>query len=473
MARPATGQVEWRKGKDGIEAWHVRVTLSKNDRPWVAIPNVAREDEAGALVKGKQISDRMRARGAVRASAGLSASEWYRDYYAAAEKGHVGRKNRGRPQAAIDGRRSRFATWIEPLLGTLPMAAPREVVAERLRGLVKLLDEQVRIRAAFYRGERGRDDKTGRKPGLSAKSAAAVWGEVTSGFREACSSKIDALRVRTQGDDPTRGVLPPESADDREQAALFPSEVVKLLACELVPLARRRVYAVAIYTGMRRGELERLRAGDVDFDHDVIRVRGTKTIAAKRTIPIEPELRPLLLALVAEDEARKELERAEGTEPTEAPLLDVPRADGKGGAADITRADLERAEVTRADLTRDDDTHMPYTFHGHRHTCITHWAVAGRGELFLLTAGGHTDVEMTKRYLAQASSLSAKFGTPHPPIPASLLGENPPEVKAAKRHGAYPTPDDKKQKSQILAGSGSNSHGRFATPVGIEPTFPT
>jgi hypothetical protein len=100
-------------------------------------------------------------------------SEWFKRYYEAAEKGHVGRKNRGRPQAAIEGRRSRFTTWIEPVLGTLPMAT---VKAEDLRKLVKRLDEEVRDRAAFYRGELVRDDKTGRKPGLSAKSAGERLG---------------------------------------------------------------------------------------------------------------------------------------------------------------------------------------------------------------------------------------------------------------------------------------------------------
>jgi hypothetical protein len=38
-------------------------------------------------------------------------------------------------------------------------------------------------------------------------------------------------------------------------------------------------------------------------------------------------------------------------------------------------------------------------------------------EKFGVQAGGHTDVTMTKRDLAAASSLSAKFGTPHPPLP--------------------------------------------------------
>lgn len=424
MPRKATGQVEWRKGKDGLEAWHVRVTLSKNDRPWVPMPKIPREDEDAAHVKGAEVSARMRGRGVVRASTAETVSEWFKRYYDAGEKGLVGRKNRGRPQAAIDDRRARFKNWIEPVIGTEPMAT---VTSEKLRRVVQRLDDQIRIRGEFYRGECARHEDTGKKPGLSPKSAASVWGELTSGFKEACSSKRDDLRARK--DNPALGVQPPNAGEEREQAALYPSEVVALLSCELIPLARRRCYAVAIYTGMRRSELERLEAGDVDFEHDTIRVRGTKTNAAKRVIPIEATLRPLLEILVRE--------AGEGI------VLEVPRADGKGGAADLVKRDLERAELTRAELWRDDDVHMPFTFHGLRHTCITHWAVAGRGELFLLTAGGHTDVTMSKRYLAQAASVSAKFGTPHPTLPAVLVGvEVPPETdpteneKAGKRHRA-------------------------------------
>jgi hypothetical protein len=65
---------------------------------------------------------------------------------------------------------------------------------------------------------------------------------------------------------------------------------------------------------------------------------------------------------------------------------------------------------------------MPFTFHGLRHTAITHWAMAGKSQLFLLTVAGHMDVTMTKKYLGKAASVSAKFGTPHPPLPANILG---------------------------------------------------
>jgi integrase len=165
---------------------------------------------------------------------------------------------------------------------------------------------------------------------------------------------------------------------------------------------------VAIYTAMRRSELERATVEDVDFEHERITVRGSKTDAAYREVPIEPTLLPLLKKIVKE--------------VTTGPLLEVPSGQGTNGTADLMKADLERAKLTRPALYRDDAHMMPFTFHGLRHTAITHWSMAGRSQLFLLTVAGHMDVTMTKKYLGKAASVSAKFGTPHPPLPASILG---------------------------------------------------
>lgn len=348
-------------------------------------------------------------------------TKWFGRYYDYAETGEVGKKNQGKPQVSARDRRDRFRVWLEDRIGVLQMT---EVTAEHLRAVVKMLDDQIRLRIRFYEEGEGAEkvERGGkmRKPGLSSKSASHIWSEITSGFKEAVSSKIDDLRILAEN--PALGVQPPIRTKLREQEALFPSEVVQLLSCEAIPLERRQLYAVAIYTAMRRGELERMTVEDIDFDHERITVRGSKTDAAYREVPIEPALLPLLKRLAKE--------RKSG------PLLEVPSGQGTNGTADLMKADLERAKLTRAALYRDDAHMMPFTFHGLRHTAITHWATSGKSQLFLLTVAGHMDITMTKKYLGKAASVSAKFGTPHPPLPASVLGgaevvQLRPEAKSA------------------------------------------
>ena len=329
-------------------------------------------------------------------------TDWYDRYFKAAEAGTVGRKNKGKPQTAVDDRRTRFRLWIEPHIGTKAMVA---VTADDLRNLVRTLDDQVRKRIAYY--ESGGEREKGSKAGMSWKSASHVWSEVTSGFREALSSKHNDLRVLTV--DVTRAVQPPIKTDERQQAALYPAEASKLLVCEDVPLERRRVYAMALYIGGRLSEIAGITAADVDFEHNIVIVNGTKTAVARRRVPIDAALRPLLKLLVRE--------RPAGA------LVDCPPADGgRHGAADYMRIDMRKAELTRKDLWRDDAEQAPFTFHGLRHTAITWWYVSGKDATFLKICAGHTSSAMTQRYLDTVAMSRSTFGTPHPPLPASVLG---------------------------------------------------
>lgn len=372
------------------------------DRPKPRHGATVEEIERGILTKGEAA---VVAEKAVASGCDITVTDWYAKYHDAAEAGTVGKKNKGKPQTTVSDRRIRFRLWIEPQIGHLPM---RAVTSENLRALVNKLDDQVRARIKFYEDLLEREERQGkmRKAGPAGKSAQHVWSEVTSGFREALSSKLDDLRVLSV--DVTRAVQPPIKADQREQEALYPSEVMQLLSCAEIPLSRRQCYAVGIYTGLRRSELERLHVEDIDLEHDRISVRGTKTKAALRQIPIEKTLLPLLARLV---KAKKR-----------GPLLEVPASTGHNGSSAIVKADLAEAKLTRDDLLRDDDAVMPFTFHGLRHTCITHWAVAGRDQLFLLTAAGHMDLQMTKKYLGKAAAVSSKFGQSHPTLPSSILG---------------------------------------------------
>lgn len=413
MGRPATGSVRW----DPTEkVWTARITIPGVGRPPKPLPDVPAcliapsapshgcscSSCAQARRVAKIVSNRARNEGRVPESTAETVSEWYGTYYAAAELGTVGRKNRGRPQASVARRRGLFKLWIEPLIGTTEI---RAVTAADLRRVVAKLDAQIVARMTFYaKGEA----TEGHKPGIAPKTATAIWSEIVNGFGEATNSKLDELRVLDVN--PAIGVRPPTSGEEREQAALYPAEIVRLLSCANVSRECRRLYWAALYTGCRRSELGRLTAASIDLEHGVINVRGRKTNAARRTIPIEPGVRELFVCLVRARPA--------------GPLFRLPGSDGgKGGTSDLIKRDLARAGVDREDLTRDDADHMPFTFHGLRHTAITHWAVAGHPLTWLLVVAGHTDATMTQRYLDKAAVSRGHFGTPHAPLPADVVAD--------------------------------------------------
>jgi integrase len=403
--------------------------------------------EAEALERAPELAALIRR--SVSASDGLTVAEWWKLYLDAAAAGKVGKKSRGRPQMTVPERRARFANHIEPFIGAKPMAT---IKSDELRPIVTALDEHMRTRGRFYAGEIGRTEKRNTKPGLSAKTAANLWGEVTSAFGEACSSKLDELRVRD--DDPTKRVQGPNHGDDREQAALYPNEIRALLEHPDVPLYRKRLYALAAYTGLRVSELRGLRVHDVDDEHAMIVVRRQqrdaneatttrkKTRAAKRSVPIMPVLAPLLEVLIKD--------------AVDGALVKVPPTED---CAELVRKDLLTAGVTREELHADDDERQHFTFHGLRHTCITHWAVAGFPMQWIQAAAGHTDWQTTQGYLDAALLLRGSFGEPHAPIPVGVQGCPTPSGKSRTEVGRT----DRKH---------ANPSGKLATPSGIEPELP-
>jgi hypothetical protein len=155
-------------------------------------------------------------------------------------------------------------------------------------------------------------------------------------------------------------------------------------------------------------------------DHLALRIRCPDRPLRKRrddsrrdvrcSIPIEPNLRPLLELLVE-------------ICPDGKPLLRVPPPED---CAELVRKDLIAAGCDREELYADDAERAPFVFHGLRHTCLTHWAVAGgkKAEAAWLTAAaGHTNLGQSMQYIDAAAVLRGRFGDPHPPLPESLIAE--------------------------------------------------
>jgi hypothetical protein len=224
--KPRTGSA-W-KGAAG--RWRIQATLRNGKRTkQVTLPEGT--SEARARDRARHLA-KLVANGGERAEhvAATRAAETVSQY---AERWLADREARG--IASLRDDRQRFRSHVEPVLGSLAVA---NVSRDDIRRLVVALDRDDAVR-------------------FSSKTARHVWVLVRSLFKDAYSAKRGELVVRDT--DPTAGVRPPDRGEDRDRTYLYPSEFASLVACDAVPLERRRLYALAAYTLSRAGELRVLR----------------------------------------------------------------------------------------------------------------------------------------------------------------------------------------------------------------------
>jgi len=195
--RRPTGTVEWVPAS-ASEPGHykARVRLADGTRPWVHYPPEVTEAEARARA---QLAERIAKREgrvskqtAAAERATETCDEWWSRYFA-------WRKEKG--QASVKDSRARVTKWIAPKIGTRPMAG---ITEDDCRAIVQHLDDAV---AAHE---------------ISWKTATNAWGECTSAFSQACSSKNASLVVR--GDNPTTNVRGPDRGELRSKPVLYPNE---------------------------------------------------------------------------------------------------------------------------------------------------------------------------------------------------------------------------------------------------------
>ncbi len=145
-------------------------------------------------------------------------------------------------------------------------------------------------------------------------------------------------------------------------------EYLKLHA-ELSP-ERGDYLAAYCYTGARRAELQRIEAYDVELNADRVHVRGTKTRAAVRWVPLHPVIKPVL--------ERRMVDHSTG------PLF--PTWDNDIRDINVAAARLKLAKVTPNDLRR---------------TFCSWLANAGVSTLVAARLMGHTSTRMVERVYAQ------------------------------------------------------------------------
>lgn len=148
------------------------------------------------------------------------------------------------------------------------------------------------------------------------------------------------------------------------------------------------VFLFALYTGCRRGELEALRAKDVNLAEKVVRIRNAKTESNAsnqfRVVPLHDRLLPTLLEL-----CRKK-------KPTDV-LFPILSSNKQNYPAKVMSRACRACGV-------------PYKrFHGIRHTTATYLLAAGSPLRDVMTIMGWTRLETAQRYIHMANDAAEQI----------------------------------------------------------------
>jgi integrase len=395
--RPPTGRPKWNPSK---KVWQARIIQarpdgSKFEKP-VDMPGIAEADKPAAQVLAKRLALRAQRIGGVPEVMPKTVNEY-------ADEWLEEREARGNSTVGHD--KSRLTRHVLPVIGTKAMVA---VEREDIERVVEALDRKILLPAEHAEH-------------LEWKSASNVWVLVTKMFDDAVNAKKRELRVRDTN--PAKEVKGPERGEAKAKQYLYPSEFSKLVNFtdeQKIPLRFRTLYAAAVYTFMRAGEIEALTWDDVDLEHGVIHitkavdrktseVKSTKTGETRR-IPIEANLRPMLERLNAE--------RPKGS-PGSSRVLWLP--DDEDRAIKL-REHLLLAGAKRAELFITDRQRKNITFHDLRATGITWSAVRGDDPLRIKQRAGHSSFSTTEGYIREAENLRQGFGEPFPELPIELTG---------------------------------------------------
>jgi len=421
--RPRTGSIVWVDPKTKTQPLGVRITKANGKRKLVRFDPGTTPEDARALLpivveRGHFAVDDDEAE-----TVGEYAQRWcdYREHVLKLESA------------------SRDRAILKKYLGAMATRAMSDVTRDEIETLRDLLDGKVRA------GD------------IAWKTGVNNFGIVTKMFRDACRSKCRELRVRA--DNPCADVEGPDRGHEKAKPFLWPSMFLAFVRDDRIPLAWRRLLAVATFLYLRPQELAALEWEDVRIDEGVVlvhralamhstdrgRIKHTKTGTTRR-VPIESNLRPLLEAMKRESNGRGRIV----TMPSESRLPRMLRR--------YLGPALERANIEARDLFTADATRIAIDFRrATRDTGITWRAVRGDSPAKLMRACGHRDVKTTMLYVSEAEGFGDGFGEVFPSLPDELLGT--PGVSASI--------SARRQKSAVeMSRKGSGLVAR----VGFEPT---
>jgi len=225
--------------------------------------------------------------------------------------------------------------------------------------------------------------------------------------------------------DPFAGLVPQNEAIDRRHVrrSFTPHEVAKLLAAarrrplklaekqrtragvseperaRLVALggARAAIYAIAVGTGLRRGEIARLRWCDVDLERARVSVTAASAKSRReQSVDLHPNL----------------VEELKAIRPRGAPTTDLVFAKSVFPSIRTFWADLARARIPRVDAEG-----RVVDFHALRHTFVTWLAASGAHPRTAQALARHASIETTMERYTDVRLLDLRGTVAKLPMP--------------------------------------------------------
>jgi integrase len=204
--------------------------------------------------------------------------------------------------------------------------------------------------------------------------------------------------------------MKPDKSEPPLYFFLYPSELIALLHCRNIPVTRRVLYALAVYTGLRKGSLYALKWSGADFEHGTLTSLKSKT-DARRLFTMDDGLRKLLAAWF----------EYQGRPKASMPIVNGADIEWEQGREALAlRHDLSEAGIMRLALFERDPDSDPIRFHDLRATFVTWAKRQGRSDGWISDRTGHTTKEMLDRYDRAARTLEELRYVPFPDISEAI-----------------------------------------------------
>lgn len=306
-----------------------------------------------------------------------------------------GEVKRLRIKASAKDDANRLARYIYPYIGKMPVADVEEVDIER----------------TFARAFEAAHKRNGEP--LRAATRRHVYMVAHRLF------ELSVRPGRLRETNPVSDHLLPAKDRDKNFGFLYPHELVRLLQCTEINLARRVYYAEATYTGLRKGSLQSMSWSDYDFDNATITCVVTKNMGPQIFAQKDPQLPGLASLMTLMRRYHKHLGKPHGTNRiVDNKIMEIL----ENHEAATLRADLLCAGIKREELHNalNKANIEPLRFHDLRATFVTWARRARKGEGWISDRTGHITRDIMRRYDRGARRLEDLNYEPFPDISKAI-----------------------------------------------------